>query len=72
MSERLGRFPSGAFDATDQSQVECVVQAGPMFEAMLEPGIEARSVAWFAGSYHGTLWIFDLGPSLGISWLFEV
>ena len=43
-----------------------------MFEAMLEPGIEARSVAWFAGGYHGTLWIFDLGPSLGISWLFEV
>ena len=34
-----------------------------MFEAMLEPGIEARSVAWFAGGYHGTLSIFDLGPS---------
>ena len=29
-----------------------------MFEAMLEPGIEARSVAWFAGGS-----IFDLGPS---------
>ena len=63
MSGRLGRFPSDAIDSTDQSQVVCVVWAGPMFEAMLEPGIEARSVAWSAGGYHGTLSIFDLGPS---------
>ena len=76
MSGRLGHFPSDAFDSTDQSRVVCVVWAGPKFEAMLEAVVEARfeasRVPWFASGYHGTLWIFDLGPSWGISWLFEV
>ena len=76
VSERLGRFPSDAIDSTDQSQVVCVVWAGPEYEAMLElvveASFEAKCVPWFVSGYHGMLWIFDLGPSLDISWLFEV
>ena len=53
-----------------------MVWAGPKFEAKLEPVVEARfearHVPWSSSGYHGTLWIFDLGPSLDISWLFEV
>ena len=63
MSGRLGHFPFDAFDSTDQSRVVCEVWAGLMFEAILEPGVEARGVPWFASGYHGTLSIFDLGPS---------
>ena len=72
MSERLGRFPSDAIDSTDQSQVVCVVWAGPEYEAMLElvveASFEAKCVPWFVSGYHGMLWIFGLGPS----WLCEV
>ena len=67
MSGRLGRFPFGVVDSTDQPRVVSVVYAGPNFEAMLElvaeAGFEARGVPWFAGGYHGTFWIFGLKPS---------
>ena len=76
MSGRLGRFPSDVIDSTDQSQVVCVVWAGPKYEAMLELVVEARfeakRIPRSASGYHGTLWIFDEGLSLDISWLFEV
>ena len=75
MSGRLGRFPSDAIDSTDQFRVVCVVWAGPKFEAKLEPVVEARfearRIPWSASGYHGRLWIFDLGPSWDISWIFE-
>ena len=39
-----------------------------MLELVAEAGFEARGVPWFAGGYHGMLWIFGLGPS----WFYEV